>query len=192
MTNTNTKIQHEFIPDCVNLTKFFWCQRRALRRASGLPPFASIHQVWAPPEEAREWVCHYGEVLPGACQDQQSVTADYVRYSTVTKEQSLSRPGLSNIRPGGKRVPDKNSNPVHWMALENVKQGTNVWLFTVFSLVYNFSPHRYSYYTKVIWGGCSLGGCSLMPCGWLLGRKHYSIEESACVNGRVENHYIRI
>lgn len=84
MTKTNTKIQHEFIPDCVNLTKFFWCQRRALRRASGLPPFASIHQVWAPPEEAREWVCHCGEVLPGACQDQQSVTVDYVIYSTFS------------------------------------------------------------------------------------------------------------
>lgn len=39
------KIQHEVQPACLNLTKFFWCQRRALRRAFRLLPFPSIRPV---------------------------------------------------------------------------------------------------------------------------------------------------
>lgn len=73
-----SKIQHEVKPACLNLTKFFWCQRRAPRRAFRLLPFLSIRPVWAPPREALEWGCHCEEALPGACLGQQSVTINYV------------------------------------------------------------------------------------------------------------------
>lgn len=63
------------------LTKFFWCQRRALRRAFRLLPFPSTRPVWAPPQEALEWGCHCEEALPGACLGQQSGTINHVSYS---------------------------------------------------------------------------------------------------------------
>lgn len=58
---------------------------------------------------------------------------------------SLIRAGVSNTRPGGQKQPGTDSS--HWVALENVKEGINVGLLTVFSSVlqllqfnsYNFS-----------------------------------------------------
>lgn len=82
-TCERVKNQQEARLSCLNLTKFFWCQRRALRRAFPQLPFVSIRPVWAPPQEAREWGCHCEEALPGACLGQQSVTIDYVSYSKL-------------------------------------------------------------------------------------------------------------
>lgn len=60
---------------------------------------------------------------------------------------SLIRAGVSNTRPGGQKQPGTDSSRAHWVALENVKEGINVGLLTVFSSVlqllqfnsYNFS-----------------------------------------------------
>lgn len=71
-----TTSQNEFHPSRLNLTTFSSCQRRALRRAFLLPLFLSTRPVWAPPQEAPEWGYHCEEVLPGACLDQQSITAE--------------------------------------------------------------------------------------------------------------------
>lgn len=79
----DVKIQHEVHLLCLNLTKFFWCQRTALRRAYRQLPFVSTRPVWAPPQEALGWGCRCEEALPGACLGQQSVTMDYVSHSTL-------------------------------------------------------------------------------------------------------------
>lgn len=60
---------------------------------------------------------------------------------------SLIRARVSNTRPGGQKQPGTDSSRAHWVALENVKEGINVGLLTVFSSVlqllqfnsYNFS-----------------------------------------------------
>lgn len=44
-----------------------------------------------------------------------------------------SRPGMSNIRPGGQNWSSKDANPAHWTTLENVKQGINIELLNIFS-----------------------------------------------------------
>lgn len=51
-------------------------------------------------------------------------------------------------RPWGHNWPDKNSNhsnPAHWTALENIKEGIHFGLPTN-----KRPPHGHSYYTKVI------------------------------------------
>lgn len=44
-----------------------------------------------------------------------------------------SRTGLSNIRLVGQNQPARDSNPVHWTALKNVKEGIDFGLLTLFS-----------------------------------------------------------
>lgn len=47
-------IHHKVELACLDLTKFFWCQRRAPRIAWCLLPFPSTLPVWVPPQEALE------------------------------------------------------------------------------------------------------------------------------------------
>lgn len=42
------------------------------------------------------------------------------------------RAEVSNMRPVGKNRPGKDSNLIHWMALENIKNGINFELCSVF------------------------------------------------------------
>lgn len=47
--------------------------------------------------------------------------------------EEMSRTGLSNIRLVGQNWPGRDSNPVHWTALKNVKEGIDFGLLTLFS-----------------------------------------------------------
>lgn len=46
--------------------------------------------------------------------------------------EEMSRTGLSNIRLVGQNRPGRDSNPVHWTALKNVKEGIDFGLLTLF------------------------------------------------------------
>lgn len=42
--------------------------------------------------------------------------------NSLAKNKQQFRPGVSNIRPLGQNRPSKDSNPAHWLVLENVKE----------------------------------------------------------------------